>query len=273
MKEVFNVNGEKGMIKYRYEIGEQYGLLTIISLLEASPKQVHCQCQCGKYVSVYKSNLRSGRTRSCGCNMHRFRTKNIKGQRFGYLIPTLALDERDKEGITLWLCECICGQEIKVSARRLIRKYVTSCGCKRREKFEKREFGNLMVLSEEGRKEGIAYWSCQCRCGNKTVVSQQNLVSGHTKSCGCLKLEEHRTMAEGTCIDLIASKTLSKNNTSGHKGVSRTKRGKWVSNLTVGGKHHFLGSYHSLEEAVRAREAGEEKYFQPLVEKYKNRKG
>lgn len=28
-------------------------------------------------------------------------------------------------------------------------------------------------------------WFCLCECGNKTVVYGKNLVSGHTKSCGC----------------------------------------------------------------------------------------
>lgn len=29
-------------------------------------------------------------------------------------------------------------------------------------------------------------WECKCDCGNTTVVTGSNLISGHTKSCGCL---------------------------------------------------------------------------------------
>lgn len=32
-----------------------------------------------------------------------------------------------------------------------------------------------------------AKWLCECDCGNTTVVSATHLLSGHTKSCGCLK--------------------------------------------------------------------------------------
>lgn len=30
------------------------------------------------------------------------------------------------------------------------------------------------------------YWNCKCDCGNPTVVRAANLVTGVTKSCGCL---------------------------------------------------------------------------------------
>lgn len=33
----------------------------------------------------------------------------------------------------------------------------------------------------------LNYWSCRCECGNSTEVTNRNLLSGHTLSCGCLK--------------------------------------------------------------------------------------
>ena len=32
-------------------------------------------------------------------------------------------------------------------------------------------------------------WKCRCNCGNITLVASSNLISGNTKSCGCLKKE------------------------------------------------------------------------------------
>lgn len=44
-------------------------------------------------------------------------------------------------------------------------------------------FGRLTAL--EYKENGK--WLCQCQCGNTTEVFTENLTSGHTKSCGCLK--------------------------------------------------------------------------------------
>jgi hypothetical protein len=51
-------------------------------------------------------------------------------------------------------------------------------------------YGRLVVLelSHKG-KSGHYYWKCQCDCGNVVVVSGSHLGSGHTQSCGCLKVE------------------------------------------------------------------------------------
>jgi hexosaminidase len=34
--------------------------------------------------------------------------------------------------------------------------------------------------------DGRAQWRCLCRCGEETIVDTNHLISGHTKSCGCL---------------------------------------------------------------------------------------
>ena len=33
------------------------------------------------------------------------------------------------------------------------------------------------------------YYLCECDCGNTTIVEKNNLLSGHTKSCGCHKIK------------------------------------------------------------------------------------
>ena len=49
-------------------------------------------------------------------------------------------------------------------------------------------FGNLVAISVSGRDNfGRATWLCKCDCGNTTVCNAQNLKTGTTKSCGCLK--------------------------------------------------------------------------------------
>lgn len=43
-------------------------------------------------------------------------------------------------------------------------------------------FGRLTVLNY-----GADKVSCQCSCGNFTIVRQSDLVDGTTRSCGCLR--------------------------------------------------------------------------------------
>lgn len=47
-------------------------------------------------------------------------------------------------------------------------------------------FGILSVLRrDENDSAGRARWQCRCACGDTTIVSSWNLVSGRTQSCGC----------------------------------------------------------------------------------------
>ena len=52
-------------------------------------------------------------------------------------------------------------------------------------------FGRLMV---KGRAEGNGRpaWRCQCDCGKPCVVVGEDLRSGKTRSCGCLRAEASR---------------------------------------------------------------------------------
>ena len=54
-------------------------------------------------------------------------------------------------------------------------------------------YGYLTVISRAESKDGRAMWKCKCKCGNECIVSGKVLRSGHTQSCGCLKIE--RTVA------------------------------------------------------------------------------
>lgn len=57
------------------------------------------------------------------------------------------------------------------------------------------------------------------------------------------------------------NQSLSKNNTSGHIGVSFAKREqKWAARLMVDGKVKGLGHFVDINEAVAARRAAQEKY-------------
>lgn len=52
-----------------------------------------------------------------------------------------------------------------------------------------KRFGRLVVLEEAGHLGPFLAFSCQCDCGNITVVRGLSLRSKNTTSCGCLQKE------------------------------------------------------------------------------------
>lgn len=51
-----------------------------------------------------------------------------------------------------------------------------------------RIFGRLHVLQRSGKTRPVK-WVCKCSCGIERTVRSVHLVTGHTKSCGCLQRE------------------------------------------------------------------------------------
>lgn len=54
-----------------------------------------------------------------------------------------------------------------------------------------KRYGKLTVISRAPNYRNgttvITAWNCHCDCGNDAVVLRNNLKSGATRSCGCLR--------------------------------------------------------------------------------------
>lgn len=248
------------------------------SLIRRGSVLWECRCDCGKvfYTEGYK--IAKGRVRSCGCARYA-KKKELTGQRFGHLTALERLEEKKgKDTSYLWLCRCDCGKEIKASVNRLTSGRSTSCGCEKSKRMQARAkdiagktFGRLTALEATNKRKGESVvWRCACACGRETEVSYNSLVTGNTQSCGCLQREkrgpqEYLHYVEGTCVELLETKKLRSNNTSGYTGVQYHKRsGKWQAVITFRGKVHYLGKYKEKAEAIRARQQAEEALFGSL---------
>jgi hypothetical protein len=62
-------------------------------------------------------------------------------------------------------------------------------------------FGSLTVLERDGKKTPTR-WICKCDCGKVCSVAAGNLKSGHTKSCGCLKIQAGHNIGSSNLLDL-----------------------------------------------------------------------
>jgi hypothetical protein len=58
--------------------------------------------------------------------------------------------------------------------------------------FTGKRFGRLTAIKVHHRNDlKQLVWLCKCDCGNKHLTVVSNLKNGHTRSCGCLRKEEH----------------------------------------------------------------------------------
>jgi hypothetical protein len=135
-------------------------------------------------------------------------------------------------------------------------------------------FGKLTVRSLADKDaSGIIRWNCICDCGGTITVPAGQLKGGYRKSCGCMNTPyADRTLVDGTCIEslrgAIEKKTVSKNNSSGIRGVYKNKRtNRWCAQITFKGKTKYLGSFDTLREAQDARLRGEE-IFEEFLASY-----
>ena len=50
-----------------------------------------------------------------------------------------------------------------------------------------KKFGRLTAIRREGYVGKFIQWGCACDCGRYVKIQRNNLVSGHSSSCGCWK--------------------------------------------------------------------------------------
>lgn len=174
----------------------------------------NCQCVCGSVKVVKLDYLKNGHTISCGCmrgkNLPKREKDDLTGMKFG-LWTVLYRDTEATAVAPRYICQCECGTVKSVDKYALKNGKSWHCGCQS-EKVRKevaqtyirkfhageyeqkpaemigRRYGKLTVLSKIG--DGASSKSsfvCQCDCGNKIVVSYQNLANQKgRRSCGCL---------------------------------------------------------------------------------------
>lgn len=124
-------------------INQKFNYLTVIGRAE-SPSTTNraaywwCKCDCGNYIKVKTSDLKSNHTKSCGCYNNKIRQINgqnnkinLTGQKFGHLTVIKDSGKRYKtySGTrVVWLCLCDCGKYTEVNADNLKSGNTQSCG-------------------------------------------------------------------------------------------------------------------------------------------------
>lgn len=199
------------------------------------------------------------------------------------------IDEKRENNRLLWKCRCECGNEKWIRADSIKSGRQKSCGCLRKATEIKSKditgikYSRLTPLKYISGKGENEIWLCKCQCGNEVKVLKKNIYSSSKNSCGCMALKQKIAAAkvaqkrlkeidlfEGTALSKINREKPIKSNTSGVMGVRwDSNRKKWYVDIEFKGKRHYLGRYEDKDEAIRVRKEAEEKYFKPIIEKYK----
>ena len=115
----------------------------------------------------------------------------VVGQRFGNLVVTVSPSTPKMTDDCM--CQCKCGTVKKYRVHNLVGGMSTSCGCSnsgwRSRNLLGKKFGRLTVVGKSFREGKRRYWPCLCECGLNYHVPTNKLLSGHTKSCGCLRTD------------------------------------------------------------------------------------
>ena len=258
----------------RIKVGTKVGRLTVIAPTKQRKNGYtiwRCCCDCGGEILLDTRALQRGTIQDCGCgHVVAPGQRDITGIRFGKLTALSPTKERGSRGSVVWRCRCDCGREILSELGQLTAGYRKSCGCLSHPALKDlvgKRFGKLTVTAYGGKEKGMHRWHCICDCGGKAIVGQTLLLSGRTKSCGCIQAsiyKDNLKLTEGTSITMlkaVKSGRLIKSNTSGYNGVYfNKKRGLWIAQITFQGRTRYLGAYGRLLDAVKARQRGEEIY-------------
>ncbi len=158
--------------KTQINVGDRYNRLTCISLDRDRKDYYLFRCDCGKEKLVHKSEVKRGKTKSCGClaseNMSRISREHPKelqfdltGQVFGrWTVLNRVPDTRHPE----WFCRCECGNEGKVNSIELRHGNSKSCGCLNREIVRDRSITHGHTIGGRKSRTYIIWRSMINRC-------------------------------------------------------------------------------------------------------------
>lgn len=233
-------------------IGKRFGKLTVIAydeerscikIYKSGAYKIHywiCRCDCGNLKSVSQNKLISENTKSCGCfqkearhtNHKKYNEYELSEDGCYYLIKldndnTTLIDTDDYEKVSRYFWRINdSGYAIHIftdgSSIRLHR----------------------LILGLENNKN------------DSVVVDHINRNKLDNRKHNLRTTSQHNNSFNSN---------VGKNNQTGYIGVSyhpkTSKINPWKSHITYNGKSMYLGSFPTIEDAIRARLLAEVKYF------------
>lgn len=206
----------------------------------------------------------------------------LTGQKFGRL-TVLEKAGINKNRVILWKCVCACGKIKIVRSVSLRNGHTKSCGCLQKDIIRK-------IRTTHGMQKTLIYkiWAAMLqRCNNPKDKAYKDYGGRGIKVCErWLKFEnffaDMGERPENLTIERIdndkgyykkncgwrsrteqaRNQRMCKPNKTGFTGVSWHKQGrKYQVYITANYKRHYLGLFAKLQEAIKARNQAEQKFW------------
>lgn len=146
---------------------------------------------------------------------------------------------------TYWRVRCSCGEEFSALATNIKRENTTKCQLCRGGYIVGERFGELTV-ERRVIVNGKVMWECRCSCGNITKpIRKDSLVSGHTRSCGCLQRKHIQSLNAKNLVGrsfgrwLVVEKTDRRDSSGNSYYLCDCECGN--KNIEVSGRNLLLG--------------------------------
>lgn len=208
--------------------GKRYGRLVVISKSQPKNRQTTwlCLCDCGNEKICFGTNLKRGKTQSCGC----LRTEMIVERSLKHGNRRSGKTSREYE---VW-CSMIarCESEKDTNFHNYGARGIKVCD-RWRESFEN-------FLADLGEKPSP-----------KHSIERID-VNGDYEPSNCKWASKEEQMQ---------NRRMLKSNSTGVNGVYLNKNGKYHAQISVNNKRKHIGFFDTLEEASEARKNAEQQFW------------
>lgn len=208
--------------------GKRFGRLVVLSKAEPKSRQTAwlCLCDCGNEKICFGTNLKRGKTQSCGC----LRTEMTVKRTFKH--GHRRSEKTSKEYEAWWSMIARCENETDTNFHNYGARGIKVCQ-RWRNSFEN-------FLADMGNKPTL-----------KHSIERID-VNGNYEPSNCKWASKEEQMQ---------NRRMLKNNSTGVNGVYLNKNGKYHAQISVHNKRKHLGFFDSLEEAKEARKKAEDQFW------------
>ena len=163
--------------------GQTIGNMIVLSFAYMNRGNSYWNCEC-KHCGIKRTIIKSA-ILTTKCCQKKNRVKDISGMKVNKL--TVIKFAYVLDGCSYWECLCDCKNKIILSGSRVTTGQRKDCGCSK--SLIGMKYGLLTVVERDKTTIGKKHprWFCECACGSIKHVTQQQLASGETISCGCAK--------------------------------------------------------------------------------------